>query len=725
MGRRLPRVSYGHRQIPALGPNTESWAESVAGRGHFSVRSALAGGVRDNAEPMTGLLAEAEDLERRMAEVVERLTGTFSAIRNDRPAGAATVTVPGAATAKVPPPAPPGLGAGGVAADFDCDRDDEELLRRTFTILDPGGRGAVAPDALDRAARDHPDHADLVAALRGGLLSSPAGAGDADFSAFRRAVDQTPRARGHRVQWAGSLGLGAALARHLPAGDLFDPLGGIRAMGDAALSTACAAFAADVERLVRAGRDALVRGGGAVEGGSEAERTNRKFGEEAGATAASYASLDDFYLGPEGLLGLPNPRLRVGMEREHCLRGSAGGMVVTPNYGLCTRSEWEWHWCVDADGPRLPADLRARLAGRSGKYPGEVGDTLAETVVRLRVTAASEAAAAGLARTVEGELRQALGGAGGLLEEGEARARGLSVVQSAAATGAVVELAVALPLELAAVEASRSKVHAALAAASGIPAGRVEVVECLAREWAYCAFTEERALAAALVSMPLRALEAAVDACSESAQTSDAVELCRLVGEARRLLVVLMERDAAAADAEGKSARGAHGDDFVVSQGAVEEGATRGAEASSAALREIICLAFDEQTRQWRAGNRIRRQGRTRQGRLADFIDKLKASKEGREKLLAASLQEDEILSLNLYTGPLYVLYNAVLRGFPRNLVDLLNTGYESEKNAGTGRAVYGNRFETTIFVISSGITKLAKHTKVLQLAHNDSHGPA
>jgi hypothetical protein len=64
-----------------------------------------------------------------------------------------------------------------------------------------------------------------------------------------------------------------------------------------------------------------------------------------------------------------------------------------------------------------------------------------------------------------------------------------------------------------------------------------------------------------------------------------------------------------------------------------------------------------------------------------------------REMIKKANLLRVEVASLRLYTGPLFVLYNAVLRGFPA--VDVA--------------ALLGNRYETTIFTITSGITKVSK----------------
>ena len=62
-----------------------------------------------------------------------------------------------------------------------------------------------------------------------------------------------------------------------------------------------------------------------------------------------------------------------------------------------------------------------------------------------------------------------------------------------------------------------------------------------------------------------------------------------------------------------------------------------------------------------------------------------------------AGLLRVEVACLRLYTGPLFTLYNAVLRGFPaRDVAALLD-----------------NRYETSIFTITSGITKVSKISDV------------
>jgi len=58
-----------------------------------------------------------------------------------------------------------------------------------------------------------------------------------------------------------------------------------------------------------------------------------------------------------------------------------------------------------------------------------------------------------------------------------------------------------------------------------------------------------------------------------------------------------------------------------------------------------------------------------------------------------AGLKKVEIYALQLYTGPMYSKYNAVLRGFPEHMFEGLN----------------GNKYATTITCIVSGIIKLSK----------------
>ena len=84
-------------------------------------------------------------------------------------------------------------------------------------------------------------------------------------------------------------------------------------------------------------------------------------------------------------------------------------------------------------------------------------------------------------------------------------------------------------------------------------------------------------------------------------------------------------------------------------------------------------------------------------GRNVQRLDELMGLAAFKEKVHIAKLGRDEIIALRLYTGPLYILYNAVLRGYPQQTVESLD----------------GNRYETTLFVIISGVSKLSRVTAV------------
>ena len=63
----------------------------------------------------------------------------------------------------------------------------------------------------------------------------------------------------------------------------------------------------------------------------------------------------------------------------------------------------------------------------------------------------------------------------------------------------------------------------------------------------------------------------------------------------------------------------------------------------------------------------------------------------------SASLRRPEVTALRMYTGPLYILYNAVMRRHPLDVYETLQ----------------GNRYETTIFCIMSAVIKLSKETEI------------
>ena len=61
----------------------------------------------------------------------------------------------------------------------------------------------------------------------------------------------------------------------------------------------------------------------------------------------------------------------------------------------------------------------------------------------------------------------------------------------------------------------------------------------------------------------------------------------------------------------------------------------------------------------------------------------------------AANLTREEMIAIVMYTGPCFVLYNAVLRQFPADIYNVFKDG--------------NNLFSTTIFVLVSAVNKLSR----------------
>ena len=107
---------------------------------------------------------------------------------------------------------------------------------------------------------------------------------------------------------------------------------------------------------------------------------------------------------------------------------------------------------------------------------------------------------------------------------------------------------------------------------------------------------------------------------------------------------------------------------------------------------DAACDAWKKQTEKWTDQKTIRRQGRLRRAKLDLFFRNLSDGRYQR-LFLKANLKKLEVLALSLYTGPLYILYNAVLRGFPKHLVELLNKGSTAfDGSPSQPETVVGNR---------------------------------
>lgn len=75
--------------------------------------------------------------------------------------------------------------------------------------------------------------------------------------------------------------------------------------------------------------------------------------------------------------------------------------------------------------------------------------------------------------------------------------------------------------------------------------------------------------------------------------------------------------------------------------------------------------------------------------RISDIVERYKG----------ANLSRAEVISVILYSGPMFVVYNSILRQFPSNV-------FEAFK-------VHANLFSTTIFVLASALQKLARQSRV------------
>ena len=80
----------------------------------------------------------------------------------------------------------------------------------------------------------------------------------------------------------------------------------------------------------------------------------------------------------------------------------------------------------------------------------------------------------------------------------------------------------------------------------------------------------------------------------------------------------------------------------------------------------------------------------------------------GRSLFKLANLRPEEVLCVRMYTGPMFMLYNAVLRKFPQKLIDMMK----------------GTKYVTTVHCINSAIIKLARASPLEPLVvHRGSCG--
>jgi hypothetical protein len=225
-----------------------------------------------------------------------------------------------------------------------------------------------------------------------------------DFTAVKRAACRVPRVAGQRMEWVGSMGLNAMLARHLPPGTLTDGLAGVRHMSAKEAKLALAAFFEDAGALFLKTLHELRL----ATGSKSAVEANGKFQGFEG----SFASLKDFHAGAEETLklGYPNPDIMRGILLEHTAHSSATRLFATTNYCIATSLLIEYWWATFESSPTDAAvrkkaceQLRKIRSDRSDTepmevaalvdeahplFPGEVKDSFTQTLLVVTATAA-------------------------------------------------------------------------------------------------------------------------------------------------------------------------------------------------------------------------------------------------------------------------------------------------------------------------------------------------
>jgi Ca2+-binding EF-hand superfamily protein len=247
-------------------------------------------------------------------------------------------------------------------AAFSFEEDDREVLTDLFTAIDTDQNKKISHSELQAALSKYQDHAELIVVLENLIKANPDG-DEITFERFLEAFESLPRVRGERVRWAETLGVVGLLARLLKKGTLFDGLGGLKNLkGDELekhIREVSTHFGQLLPHLLRAGIKKLQSG---PSGESEAEQMiNTKFAMD-GAYLGRFASLDDFYNGPEAQIGTPNARIWEGAEKEHKSRSNAKRKFTSNNYNIETSPALEWEFVVEPEPgdcskyPHTPAD---------------------------------------------------------------------------------------------------------------------------------------------------------------------------------------------------------------------------------------------------------------------------------------------------------------------------------------------------------------------------------
>ena len=258
------------------------------------------------------------------------------------------------------------------ATRLQASAEEEELARDLFKDIGTNYDGSISLEKLRRSAEGYknqgkPLQLALATALERLVQQRAATQPNITFEIFNCVLRDLPRVKAERVQFAQALGVHELVAGVLPKGSFFDGLEGLRKLAersDAELflyaHEKVALITAELESLLLTSIHKLR---GACATVTSALEQNSKFSMDPEALTASFATLQQFYDGPEKLIGNPNPKAVEGIRREHCERKNADTMLTTPNYNITTSPRIEYFFVVDphsltlVDGfPHTPRD---------------------------------------------------------------------------------------------------------------------------------------------------------------------------------------------------------------------------------------------------------------------------------------------------------------------------------------------------------------------------------
>jgi hypothetical protein len=573
-------------------------------------------------------------------------------------------------------------------------------------------------------------------------LTRPDPSGELTFLTLKNAVRKLPRVSGQRMEWARSLGLDGALARHLPPGSLDDGLEGLKCrMDDAAIESALDAFCRDARQLFKSSIQVMNE----VKGSTSAIEANSKFEGFTG----NFATLDDYHQGAEETmkLGYPNPDLDKGILTDHIGHPSVRRIFVTPNYHIATCLLLEYWWAVDPyfreplndpfssnarrDARILLKQLRVERGipsdGEKGCddtiFPGEDGDIFSETLIIFSVS--GRTFSPNTAGTKIRELASMVNcnATKDVLQTDEDKVRGIKSLAdfecrewqaknsnimnptgsstSAFPAGATELVGVVLPFTRNRAEPTIKILQEILETMLTQMQGstvKVDVLTVACKTFEFCRRTSIEVFRKQLEDMSFTDLKYIATKDFNIAEViikeNNRQSLCNVLVETfvrEELKPTFKFALESATDLDVAKLSS------VCSAWGVQIG-------PQATREELIALAAGalNTSAQWKdVSTWVGLYHGRIQGRSKLSLKELMEAK--KEQVHRYKMQPGEVLAAFLYTGPNFVPYNSIYRSFPPHMVKLL------EGDSNTPR----NTMSTTLFCISSALVKLGRHTEL------------